>query len=522
MSGAATRLGIAVVVFDASEGPLVHRLDGTITLSADERTALSTAALPDSEGRDGALGTQLLTFHFEGRDIWCFSLYRAVRDPDVPRGVSQSALVLLAEHPLLDEYRAAVAHMADAPHRWRDTPCPHVESATPRSVWRAGCCLGLDDLCPRCCRFLANADESVAAWMLQSEFSEPSGRSTLPSPLDGAFNGLTVRVRPAYAQLLAAGLGASCWRLWQLLLCGETLRVFAPSAQHASETAIALTCLLAPLPFAASQLRPHVTVHHAHADAIVEDGAWPHTAARGGGGGGVVFSVANHYFLKGKPPPRLATLHLGEAPATTGSAGAPASPEGAGEGAGNGAAGAACSAACSAAGSAAGGAAGGAAGRAATPQLHAGGIEPLVRPDAYVLRQLEAAREQRAGGTSSTRGEGGGDVRASSLLLQHHFGSLTASFLSPLERFGAMGSLRLAPPPATRGAGEPLALLERFDAERFLDEVCRLQPQPLPKTIVPGKAELRSLYERFLGTEHFRLWWEARRERAVAESLGST
>ena len=487
LSGSA--LGIAVVEFDASEGPVVHRVDGTITLSAEELMALSMAALPDSEGSDGVLGTQLLTFHFErpgrGPHLWCFSLYRAVRDPAVPRGVRQSALVLLAEHPLLDEYRAAVAHMADAPHRWRDTPCPHVESATPRSMWRAGCCLGQDDLCPRCCRFLANADESVAAWMLKSEFSQPSGRSTLPSPWRamGTSDGRTVRVRPAYAQLLTAGLGASCWRLWQLLLTGESLRVFAPSAQHASETAVALTSLIAPLPFATSRLRPHVTVHHPHADALAQ-GAWP---ARG-----VLFSVANYFFLKGKTPARLATLHLGEAPAAPGSEGTPVSPEDAGAGA----AGAVGVAAC----------------KAAPPQLDAVDIEVLVRTDEYVLRQLEMTREERT--STSTRG---GDVRAA--LLQHHFGSLTASFLSPLEHFGHTGSLTL---PCPKGATEPLALLERFDAERFLDEVCRLKPQPLPRTLVPGRAELRTLYERFLGTEHFWLWWEGRRERAVAESMRST
>lgn len=487
-SGAATPLGIAVVEFDASEGPLVRRVDGAITLSADEQAALSMAAFPDSEG-DGALA-QLLTFHFErpGRDdhLWCFSLYRAVRDPGAPRGVSQSALVLLAEHPLLDEYRAAVAHMADAPHRWRDTPCPDVESVTPRSVWRAGCCLGRADLCPRCCRFLADADESLAAWMLECEFSEPSGRSTLPSPwpaVGGTSDGRTVRVRPAHAHLLAAGLGASCWRLWQLLLTGETVRVFASSAQQASETAIALTSLVAPLPFAASRLRPHVTVHHPHADAVGE-GAWP-AAARGG----MLFSVANHYFLKGRPPARLATLHLGEAaPAAPGSEGTPPPrPRDAGEST--------------------------AAGGAAPPQLRVGEIEPLVRPDEYVLRQLRQfeASSERAG--TSTRG----DARAASLL-EHHFGSLTASFLSPLERFGALGALTLAP---ARGATEPPALLERFDADRFLDEVCRLQPQPLPRTLVTSRAELRTLYERFLGTEHFRLWWEGRRERAVAGLVGT-
>jgi len=89
-------------------------------------------------------------------------------------------------------------------------------------------------------------------------------------------------------------------------------------------------------------------------------------------------------------------------------------------------------------------------------------------------------------------------------------GALTRSFLAPLERFGAMGSLAL------RSAPLPPLLMMRFDRVRFLAELRDLQPPPLPRTLVPERAALVTLYARFLATEHFRLWWDDRREQAVA------
>ena len=78
-----------------------------------------------------------------------------------------------------------------------------------------------------------------------------------------------------------------------------------------------------------------------------------------------------------------------------------------------------------------------------------------------------------------------------------------------------MGSLALQPTPRQQREQLP-ALLARFDAPRFLVELRDLQPPPLPRTAVPERAALVTLYARFLATEHFRLWWEDRRAHAVA------
>ena len=53
----------------------------------------------------------------------------------------------------------------------------------------------------------------------------------------------------------------------------------------------------------------------------------------------------------------------------------------------------------------------------------------------------------------------------------------------------------------------------------FLSELRHLQPSPLPRTLVPERADLVTLYSRFLATELFRVWWEDRRAQAVAAAL---
>ena len=127
----------------------------------------------------------------------------------------------------------------------------------------------------------------------------------------------------------------------------------------------------------------------------------------------------------------------------------------------------------------------------------------------------------------------GGDGDSAERLLREHFEQLTASFLQPLEMFTSMGSLSLrAPPPAAAepiggspgsrappGQAPGLMMMHEWSYEtqmRFLKELERMEPPPLPRTIVPQRADLLRLYTAFLRTPHFAHWWERRRERAAA------
>ena len=77
------------------------------------------------------------------------------------------------------------------------------------------------------------------------------------------------------------------------------------------------------------------------------------------------------------------------------------------------------------------------------------------------------------------------------------------------------GSSAGAPPPTTAG----LLMMHEWSYEtqtRFLKEVEKLEPPPLPRSIVPQRADLLKLYTAFLRTRHFARWWERRRQRADA------
>ena len=50
---------------------------------------------------------------------------------------------------------------------------------------------------------------------------------------------------------------------------------------------------------------------------------------------------------------------------------------------------------------------------------------------------------------------------------------------------------------------------------RFLKEVERMEPPPLPRSIVPQRLDLLRLYQSFLRTPTFARWWERRRQRAT-------
>ena len=95
-----------------------------------------------------------------------------------------------------------------------------------------------------------------------------------------------------------------------------------------------------------------------------------------------------------------------------------------------------------------------------------------------------------------------------------------------------MGSLTLRAPaaaPSAAGGGAAatgeaaasagLLMMHEWSYEtqtRFLKEVEKMEPPPLPRSIVPERSDLLRLYTAFLRTPHFAAWWERRRQRADA------
>ena len=111
-----------------------------------------------------------------------------------------------------------------------------------------------------------------------------------------------------------------------------------------------------------------------------------------------------------------------------------------------------------------------------------------------------------------------GEESSAERLLREHFEQLTLSFLQPLETFTSMGSLSLRAPPTAAEAGSGLMMHDwSYEGQsRFLRELEKLEPPPLPRSLVPERAALLRLYTSFFRTPHFALWWERRRRRADA------
>eukprot|EP00325_Prymnesiales_sp_UTEX-LB-985_P016242 CAMPEP_0174750092 /NCGR_PEP_ID=MMETSP1094-20130205/97021_1 /TAXON_ID=156173 /ORGANISM="Chrysochromulina brevifilum, Strain UTEX LB 985" /LENGTH=85 /DNA_ID=CAMNT_0015955389 /DNA_START=74 /DNA_END=331 /DNA_ORIENTATION=- len=78
-----------------------------------------------------------------------------------------------------------------------------------------------------------------------------------------------------------------------------------------------------------------------------------------------------------------------------------------------------------------------------------------------------------------------------------------------------MGSLSLRPAAACAAEeGTERLMMQQWSYEtqtRFLQELEKVEPPPLPRTIVPHRPDLVRLYAAFLRTPHFAQWWERRR-----------
>ena len=506
-------------------------------LTAAEETTLCFAAMPDSQPSSGGLGDSCFAFHFlseSGRALWGFSLFRARRESSQRRGVFQKSLVLLSDKPFFQLFRSAVTLLADAYFASGSKAL----SAALRSMdaWppahQPGLYAGLG-LLQQTLTLATEACEAgpVFALPCAAPASAPNTASdatcTAPAPASGPSGALR---EPVAVRSLCA-LGGECWTLWQLLLTGESLVVLTPSPHQCSDIVLALPALIAPLP-CMSNVRPYLTVHAPDWEV--------HLTGTGPPPGSGLLVGATNPMLSRNPPAWLSLLVLEAREASASTAAAASQPPlpsvptqggglgllfGFGPSAEVGRADAALSGSWA----------------AARWKSH---VEVVVRADEHVLHRLREAEAvaaaaavplamARSAASSSSSGGGGDDggtAGRGDRLLREHFEQLTLSFLQPLERFTTMGSLQIGShmrPTAEGGGGgangdgrESLGLMLHewsYEAQtRFLREVEAMEPPPLPRSIVPQRADLLRLYTAFLRTPHFAQWWESRRRRVDA------
>ena len=216
---AAARFHLAVVNFHVEFGQQVETLlsSSSETLPPPLVSRLALAAMPDSTPPRSEQG---VCFAFrlrydgptgapDGPLVWGVALFRARRDASASRGCVQKSVVIISPLPWVELMRLAIERIGTA----------YFDAGEPA---------------------LHTALAQLAAW------PRPEIGSLLRLPLLGAAlesNGSVPR-----RGLRAAA--AACWSCWQLMLCAEPIVVFAASPESASDLVLALSTLIAPLPFA--------------------------------------------------------------------------------------------------------------------------------------------------------------------------------------------------------------------------------------------------------------------------------
>ncbi|GMH44431.1 hypothetical protein BSKO_12383 [Bryopsis sp. KO-2023] len=289
------------------------------------------------------------------------------------------------------------------------------------------------------------------------------------------------------------------WSLWELALTGQPLAIIAPTPGECSMAVASLISLISPVPYS-EDFRPYYTIH----DATFHELIMAHEVFQKGGGEGLqleahlprMIGLTNLYFLKALPRwPNV--LSIGEKPTLAPGFSVPKSrfqkfnP------------------------------------RYAIQALRERGLgaqvllsqhvenlwmgsAPLVRPDLELCRVISS----RGPPGTSKRSKGGMSSRSDSL--RKHFASLTAAFLEPFQGyFVPIEGLRLSEIPADMGCSG----LPEFDEVDFMES---LATWPFARALtdrIPSQRDLTVLYERFLASPNFRVWF-SRHQKLVAQELG--
>lgn len=290
------------------------------------------------------------------------------------------------------------------------------------------------------------------------------------------------------------------WALWELAITGEPLAIIAPTPGECSMAVASLISMISPVPYS-TDFRPYYTIH----DATFHELIMAHDSCQNGGAEELelephlphLIGLTNLYFLKALPRwPNI--LSIGEKPTL---------------------------------------APGYATGRAppksrfqkfnpkyALQALRDRGLgaqvllsqhvenlwmanSSLVRPDLELCKAISA---KRAPGSSKSLN---GTSRSDSI--RKHFASLTAAFLEPFQGyFVPIEGVRLTDIPTNMGS-----CLPEFSEEEFFES---LGGWPFAKALtdrVPNQRDLIALYERFVSSQNFRVWF-SRHQKMVAEQLG--
>ncbi|GAA94068.1 uncharacterized protein L969DRAFT_45108 [Mixia osmundae IAM 14324] len=235
------------VQFDIDNGPLLDNIWPPYALTSEERMTVAFASFPDSSSQRLQLGAQTFVWRLPGNDgksIWGAVFFDRARAADAKRGFHQRSLVIgtSVDAPGLFSYlvtalgqrflgrsegAAAIAHAAQNIINW---PSP-----SQLGGWANVPFLGKN---------LNVLNTAIA----EAQQKPPLQHHVIAN----------VPLRPL-SQVFAGHI-SELWTIWELLILGEPILVYAAGdAARASDTVMWLRSLVRPLPFD-GELRPYLTL----------------------------------------------------------------------------------------------------------------------------------------------------------------------------------------------------------------------------------------------------------------------
>lgn len=484
-------LAFCIIRFDLEQGQIVDECFPPETLTPDQQLVVAFSSFPDSMSHHhprhrSSIHDSIFFFRFPSavsRDtfVYGYVFNRQRHDERLPRGGEQKSVVILSHFPYTSVFRPLLKILGplcfDIGRTALELVASHVASWPPPT--------------PGCAMDLPIGGAALRAHLPPAS-DDPSPARFPPSNPSIAF-GL---FHEADLFVSFRGLLLHLWTLWELMILGEPLLVFAPTPTQCSEAVSALVSLLAPL-ICSVDFRPYFTIHDPDfpgVNSLPDDASFPP----------MVLGVTNLFFLKAlRSIPHVISVGI-VCPNTSRnpSGGAPRS-----------------------------------ASTGLIPPLggtlsvnrfspsrlfnavkmRRGGpltlmtehkeaiwttYSPITKPDTAILNRLvDAGVSQRIEESMSV---------VNNEILRRHFLELTTNFLAPFGPY-----LRAKTPSESSSPFENPPPLTPFHADEFLRSLASRGPGKfLAKRM---KSNWLDLYRRFLGGKNFMPWFQKRRAAAEQE-----
>ncbi|EJU05013.1 DUF1630-domain-containing protein [Dacryopinax primogenitus] len=280
-------LCVAVVNFDLDVGPMLHHVYPPVEFSEKQRENIAFSAFPDS----ASFTTGSDSHSFRIRDppsashnhppsidgyLYGFALFMQKRDPQMRRGYLQKSIVFLSHHPHVSLFLETASKLGPAYFKHGS---PLLETAC-RNI------AGWPDPKPG-----VTLELGFLGLVLKTElpaFGEEQ-QSVETASFTDVFKPHThilASIPPSPPVEVFSAAIASLWSIWECVILGEPILIYASNARICSDAVWWLRDLIRPIPLA-GDFRPFFTIHDTDFRTLVTK---KHPAA------GLILGVTNPFF----------------------------------------------------------------------------------------------------------------------------------------------------------------------------------------------------------------------------------